>query len=250
MKEVNEAERAIIQKQILKLLIEFKRVCEMEGIWYSLAFGTLLGAVRHQGFIPWDVDGDVYIRYPDKEKVRQAFAKNVSKGIRLVNHEAAPKCLRSHDWLEFEEKQIVEGVHVDIHPLVGAPSTKAAQRKFAKYSYDVDRVIRSKYVDISQCKKKNRPLVLCAKIIDFFIPDRILRQNICNRETRYDYENADYLISLMNYGKASCCMPKRLFYKMKSCTFEGEDFAIPARPELYLKRMYGDDYMIPKKDWQ
>ncbi len=249
MRELNPKEREIVQNRLFELLVAFRRICEKEGIWYSLAFGTMLGAIRHHGFIPWDTDVDVYIMLPDKEKFRKAFERNKPQGIQLHNHNTSAKCLQSHDYLEFTEKQFIKGIHLDVWPLVGAPSEKKAQEKFAKYLYIVDRIVRSKYVDIRQCKKKNRPLVLCAKIIDYFFSDELLKKNIRKRERKYDFYESEFLISLMNYGKASCCMPKEIFDTMIEAEFCGEKFKIPENWNVYLTGMYGEDYMIPKQNW-
>ena len=57
-----------LQEEILDLLVEFDRVCRKNHIEYSLACGTLLGAVRHHGFIPWDNDADVELTREEYEK--------------------------------------------------------------------------------------------------------------------------------------------------------------------------------------
>lgn len=56
---------------MLEILLDFDKVCRNNGIRYSLAYGTLLGAVRHQGFIPWDDDIDVIVFRADYEKLIQ-----------------------------------------------------------------------------------------------------------------------------------------------------------------------------------
>lgn len=53
----------------IDLLLEFDRVCKMHGLRYFLAFGSLLGAIRHQGFIPWDDDMDVVMPRDDYQKL-------------------------------------------------------------------------------------------------------------------------------------------------------------------------------------
>ena len=61
-----------LQKTELELLIEVDRICRKCGIHYNIIAGTLLGAVRHGGFIPWDDDADVAMLRPEYEKFRKA----------------------------------------------------------------------------------------------------------------------------------------------------------------------------------
>ena len=65
MYNLSEKELQDIHNDLLALLKVFRDVCDKECIWYSLAFVTVLGAVRHKGFIPWDSDADVAIQLPD-----------------------------------------------------------------------------------------------------------------------------------------------------------------------------------------
>ena len=65
-----------IQKISYEILKEFKTFCEMHQLRYFMAYGTLLGAVRHEGFIPWDDDIDVFMPRPDYEKLLQLYTDN------------------------------------------------------------------------------------------------------------------------------------------------------------------------------
>lgn len=244
---VNKENLSELHQLLLKLLVAFKYVCEKGDLWYSLGYGSVLGAVRHHGFIPWDTDADVLIMLPDKEKFREAFTRFKPEGIALKCHDKEKRCLQSHDSLYFEDSSIDSEIHLDIYPLVGAPSDVVLQQKFVSKSCYQDRIIRSKYVDIRKCKKKNRILVAGAKMIDYLIPDRILRKNIYNREHEYCFEESEYLVTLTNYGKASNCIPKEIMYDTISAQFEGIDFKIPKNWDYYLTRIYGSDYMTPKK---
>ena len=64
---------------MLDILIQFDKVCRNNNISYWLDGGTLLGAVRHQGFIPWDDDLDVCIQSKDYPKLREALIKELPK---------------------------------------------------------------------------------------------------------------------------------------------------------------------------
>ncbi len=243
---LTDLERKYVHEKCLELLKAFRDICDKENIWYSLAYGTLLGAVRHKGFIPWDTDADVYIFLSDKEKFRDAFHTHKPNGIRLNNFNAEKKCLQSHDMLLFENKMDIEDIHIDIEPLVGAPDSFKEQKRFCKYTKYCDKIIRSKYVDLKQCKKKNVPLVLMAKAIDFFIPDKCLKKNITKRETKYNFETASFLTTLVNYGRPSDCIPKIFFAESVELEFEGTMFKAISRWDDYLKRIYGD-YLVPVK---
>lgn len=246
-KELTKEELDTIHQKLLALLVYFRDVCEKENIWYSLAFGTALGAVRENGFIEWDTDVDVYIKVTDKECVRKAFENSPLDGIYYKNHNNAERCLQSHDSLCYVEKQIINGIHLDIYPLVGAPDNEKEQRVYMKYLKYVDKIIRSKYSILSDCLPKNRIPVAIVKCIDYLIPDVILRKNIYKRETKYPYETAVNVTSLVNYGKIEECFPKQIFEKLTVINFSGEKFSIMKNWDEYLTRLYGSDYMIPKR---
>ena len=239
-------DKEIIKKKCFELLLIVREICEKNHIWYSLAYGTMLGAVRHQGYIPWDTDVDIYIYLPDKNAFRQAFSNSENSGIILDNFDEQPHNTHSHDIIRFEEIS-TKDVHLDIYYLVGAPSDYNEQRKFAKLTYVADHIIRSKHNRLRDCKKKNRPLVLCAKIIDYCFPDRVLKKYISKLESKYDFEKAEYVISIANWGKPDSCIPKKVFKEMNQQRFYEAEFAIPCEYDSYLRRTYGDDYMTPRR---
>lgn len=246
MRPITEDEKKIVHSKLLELMCVFKDICDKEHIWYSLAYGTVLGAVRHKGFIPWDTDADVCININDKDKIRNAFEKYAPQGIKLINYNKEKKYLSSHDILCFDTKQIVDGIHLDIYPLVGAPSSYEEQAKFTKYTCIMDKIIRSKYSKLKECKKKNRFFVSCVKILLFFVPDRILRGNIHYRESKYPIDTSEYVTTLANYGNPSSCIKKEIMLNTSEAFFESYKFNIPSDYDKYLTGIYGD-YMTPKK---
>ncbi|MCR5609778.1 MAG: LicD family protein [Lachnospiraceae bacterium] len=245
MAELSDNEIKNIQDKLFELLVAFKDICDKENIWYSLAFGSVLGAVRHKGFIPWDTDADVFIKLEDKEKFREAFYKHKPEGIKLNDISKEKKCLQSHDKLLLEKNDIDFDIHLDIYQLVGAPNEENVQTKYIKYAHNIDKIIRSKYVNIHYCKNKNKWKVAIVKFLLFFVPDSVLRKNIHKRETKYDVNKAEYLMVLCGYGKQKECLPKNLILESKLAEFNGVEFNIPRDSDKYLKRIYGDDYMTP-----
>ena len=111
-----------------EILIEFDRICRKHGLTYFLAYGTLLGAVRHKGFIPWDDDIDTLMPYDDFKRLREIPSSEWKHPFFLQNSESDknyPLCFskvrNSNTTLITEESahlDINQGVDIDIYPLL------------------------------------------------------------------------------------------------------------------------------------
>lgn len=233
------------QKDILKMLKVFKKVCEGNNIWYSLACGSVLGAVRHKGFIPWDHDADVFILLSDREHFRAAFMNSFIKDISLRNFDITKRCGQCHDSLFMISNG--KSIHLDIYTLVGAPSDYREQKRFIQTCYYLDRIFKSKFVNWHNCKPRNKFPVLLSKCITFPISESRIKENIHKRENLYPIDKADYLVNMCCYNTVKECIPKDIYTDTIEVQFEDESFMIPKRYEEYLSRIYGTDYMIPKK---
>ena len=130
-----------LQKRALNLLCEFDKVCRANGIKYSLAYGTLLGAIRHKGFIPWDDDVDVMLPRPEYDKfltISKQNPKLFSDDFFLEENEgkSADPVLRLHDKkvnVVEKEYNVTRKLYIDIFPIDGMPnSEKATIKLFAK----------------------------------------------------------------------------------------------------------------------
>lgn len=243
MYKLSDSELQEVHNGLLELLKAFKEVCEKEDIWYSLAFGTVLGAVRHKGFIPWDSDADVAIKLEDVERFRQAFNRHKPEGIKLRNHDEEKCNTKSHDILIFEKEQAFSDLHLDVYPLVGAPNDKDKQKKVWKRNFFMDRFFRSKYVNLKDCLEENRRKVFFVKLIDKFIPDSFIKSNIRKREREYSVETSEYLTCL---AAPYLPVPKKSWDSVTLMPFEDTEFNVPGNWDLYLKSLYGD-YMTPRK---
>lgn len=240
---ITDCNNQVLHKYLLDLLKAFRDVCDKNGIWYILAYGTALGAIRDKGFIPWDADVDVCIKLPDVERFRQAFYNENPEGILLNDRSKNKKNTKSHDTLYFLNNVGYPDVHLDIYPLVGAPENYKEQRRYCRLNYILDAVFRSKYVNISECLPKNRFVVACVKLFDFFIPNCLIKANINRRERKYDFETSKYWTTLVALKGV---FPKSIFDDRVLCGFEDDVFYVPGDWDSYLKISYGD-YMTPKK---
>ena len=243
MYNFTEKEFEEVHVLLLQLLKVFKSICDAEDIWYTLAYGTVLGAVRHKGFIPWDADADVCIKLADVDRFRAAFYKHHPKGIMLNDRKLIKHNTKSHDTLFFEKDPGYPDIHLDIYPLVGAPNDEKKRIKVWKRNYNLDRVFRSKYVNLDECLEKNRRKVSFVKLLDRFIPDSLIKFSIRKRENEYDVNKSDYLTALAAPYKP---VPKRVWERIELLPFEDDSFNVPGDWDLYLKTLYGD-YMTPRK---
>jgi len=116
----------------LEMLVEVDRICKKCGIHYNIIAGTLLGAVRHGGYIPWDDDADVALLRPEYEKFRTACKTELDKSRFIFQDHRNTKGyrwgygkLRRKGTLFLRENQehlpYMQGVFIDIFPLDGVP---------------------------------------------------------------------------------------------------------------------------------
>ena len=122
----------------LEGLLWFKKVCEAEGLRYYLAYGTLLGAVRHKGFIPWDDDIDVWMPRQDYDRLIRLSARVEDDSWQILSNETQPRYL--FPWAKVAHKKTVltpsrfnngflYGVSLDIFPLDPCEGVTLAQAK-------------------------------------------------------------------------------------------------------------------------
>lgn len=227
-----EGNLRLIQLANVSLLKMFAKVCEAHNLKYWLDFGTLLGAVRHKGFIPWDDDIDVGMPREDYESLVNLYEteqivfedcklyfKNNKRNkcfLKLQYNESKNVTLDifPYDWyykpLNEEEKEILSGKIsklVNINKFRFCNNEKLIREKFKTLTKD-------KLLDGKLLNLNNYPALFMA--IDF--PHK------WNRKV-YDYETV---------------------FPLSNISFEGCMFNAPNYPEIYLKSIYGDFMSFPK----
>lgn len=246
-RELTPEETKQVQAGMFEQLCAIRDICDAEGIWYCLAFGSMLGAVREKGFIPWDNDVDIYVKASDKDRLRDAFDRRHPKGLVMKKYGVDRKFTKSHDKIVFAQNEIDFDTHLDIYYIFGAPSERSKQARFAKMNFFLDNVLRCKYNPLKYSTPKNKPFVFVCKIFDFFIPDSLIARIFQSRENKYDFCSSEYFTSITGDPVAENCFPKRLVENSVDVEFNGQLFKIPSDWNLYLTQVFGSDYMTPKR---
>lgn len=244
-----------VQAEALKILIDFAAFCDENGLKYYLAGGTMLGAVRHHGFIPWDDDIDVLMPRPDYETFisitkgklydkylvyhDDTFPSNMSPFLKVMNPE----------FIVYERVyKKEEAVWIDVFPIDGMPDTVREQKKHARrialYNY---LLWQSKSVE----QITGNEFKMFIKKVCFFPLILIGSSWFVNKITKiakkYNYQDCKIIGSAVGKYGARECIPKDVFEPRIRMSFEQQEFYVSAGYDTYLTNLYGNYMEMPKK---
>lgn len=237
-----------IHAELLKILDYIDTTLRSHHLWYSLAYGTVLGAVRENGFIPWDKDADVYLRITERDLARKVLKENIPDDLEYID--ASVDNVNVFD--NIKSKKYGELAEVDLYILVGAPDIEKWSISMKKKLLFQHRVLVkltcAKYVDTSKLIDRYKIIpFLLVKALMHLIPDSIIRNYIRKKELQYDYNQSKYCMSLVTYDNVNDIRKKEIIDNVIEHTFEGRMFLIPKDYDKYLRGEYGDDYMTPRQ---
>ena len=255
MREISLEESKKLQ---LDLLSAFAEYCDKKGLRYYLAYGTLLGAIRHKGFIPWDDDTDVHMPREDYNKLMDSFNEgNEDSPYFLVRPETKlaqqphAKIIdtRTEKREFFQRKGTLMGVDIDVFPLDGMPADDA---EYKKWFNKLMKVYRS-LIYASRGTMKGKPYANVKVIIGRMLhPSRTrLLKKAAKLHALYPYDQCEYI------GGLECTFEHLGTRNRKACyedyvmvEFEGKQFKAPKEYHEVLTNYYGDYMTPPPKEKQ
>ena len=260
MKELTLIE---LQQMSLDILRNVHAFCEANHIRYSLAYGSLIGAIRHKGFIPWDDDIDIIMPRPDYEKFSSLYKSD--KYI-FSSKDVDRDCLLSFGRVCDVKRTMVRtsipwhrntyGVWIDVFPV------DAAEDDFNQFTKRI--ATNSKLLLMLQHSRracghlpKGSPLLLQLKQLArklLFLNGAFcscIIKSIDLHARRFEYGSTGHwgLLSFNSY-KEKDYHDNSLFSKITSVEFEGEKFYALAGYDTYLRQLYGDYMQLPPIDQQ
>lgn len=241
---------------LVEILDYFVSVCEKYDLRYVLAYGTALGAYRHQGFIPWDDDLDVAMPRKDYEKLREVLAKDPDPRYELQNESNEERWfltfskIRKNDTVFLEsiagDRYRNNGIYIDIFPLdnVKDPDSKKHRRdvrtiKYLRHSLKFcacGGLYREKYSGL-------RYAMECVLTLPVRIAGekRTLRKLNALRTGACSEKDAAVLAE---YDEPQAnTVPAEVYFPTRKLLFEGKCYHVPGKIEQYLSTVYGPDYM-------
>ena len=248
-----------VDMDIVKNVVE---ICKDYNLKYYMLGGTMLGAIRHKGFIPWDDDIDLGIPRKDYEKFLEVAPKELSKNLKLINY----KTDKNYHYyitriLDTETKVIEERIEneeekytnasIDIFPLDGTPNNSIL-RKIYFFRVLYHRALMSLcYKDSIDKKRKRSKKEKILLWIMMKIPvekmttaykqkckiDKLLRNQ--------DFDNSRYVGNIMGAYRTKEIVPKEFYGEGKLYEFEGIQLVGLDKYDEYLKYTYGDYMELP-----
>lgn len=247
---------AELQGELLKLLLRFDAFCKERGLRYSLDSGTLLGAVRHKGFIPWDDDVDVDMPRPDYERL-MAFEKELPEGLHLVNanNSIFPYgfCKLCTDEIRAQEPSydgvMVETLWIDIFPIDGVPSDRRERQKSRRRVWNVVR--RNVWATINHSSEGGLKKGVRSVYGAFFRlgnPRARMLDTIAEAAAHPGYADAERLGCPVGTEKFSWSIPKDGYEKTVEMEFEGHMLPCMSCWDEFLTALHGDYMQLPPED--
>lgn len=247
MKELNLNE---IKKIEIKLLKEFKAYCEEHGLKYFLSNGTLLGAIKYNGFIPWDDDIDVIMPREDYDRFVKEFPSN--EKIKLLSDETCNNYIFTFAKLSDSSTLIQNqttlkgyeyGIHIDIFPLdrwnddgnIAHKEARRIQKLCQKMCFSISHFSKGRSL-FHTCAKN---LIIAWTHIIGYTYYRAKLYSIIEKNINYFEGNYSGCLVWPIYGIREI-IPTEVFSDVVEVEFEGDKYPAPVGYDVYLRSLYGD----------
>lgn len=255
---MNKEDFIKLQKAQLEIMDEIHRVCVKCGIGYYMIGGTLLGAVRHGGFIPWDLDIDIAMKRSDYDAFKTACQTELNSRFCYLDYKNTPDFDHPHALICIKNTVLVNkfdkynpskknlGIYLDIFPLDYAPDDPKLQDKQEAKLLRIKKLKKLKVGTLYQENFLKKAVKSVIKRVIFWTTVNKLNENMDACMRQYNESETGYLCSMAShYSYKKQCMPKKIYGTPKLLGFENRMYYAPEMTEEYLTRIYKDYMKLP-----
>lgn len=243
-----------MHKHILQIMLSVDRVCREHEIRYYCWAGTMLGAVRHHGFIPWDDDMDICMPRPDYDRFMEHAHEWLPQPLEALSIETSETFPGSFGKIVDSSTTLIErghsdylaGIYIDVFPIDGVPAS-SLMRRIAVTRYKLlDKLLYFLHRDPYKHGRgiSSWPILLIQRLFTH----EWARKKLRAANTAYDYNKSEYVL---DYDDGiNGVIAKRILGTPTPVEFEGHELMGVEHADEYLRTKYGDYMVIPPHDNQ
>lgn len=250
-----------LKKIELEILKQVDAICIQENIKYSLCGGSLLGAIRHGGFIPWDDDIDIFMPRPDYNRFIE-YCKTHHTPFKLGSVETDSKYgylfakAMNRDTTIHEingnRNDVNLGVYVDIFPIDGLGDTyDEAKEKFKKTRFNRELLVAYNWRRFFRSKTRSivyEPIRFVFFVLSRFVKSQTLIKKIQAKTPPEAFQKSKYAGAICGSYRFKEILPIEVYSEFDTVVFEGCKFMSIKNKDAYLKSIYGNYMELPPEE--
>lgn len=257
LKKINIQE---CHRELIKIAAIFDQLCKSHDIPYYMLGGTMLGAIRHKGFIPWDDDMDFGIPRPYYNKFIQVAKENLPDKYGIVTNENSYALKKGFIKIQLKGSKLIEkiyeeqesdfynGIAIDVFPLDGADINSVRGKCNIKIAFILLRIQEGRFCSLSIRKGIKKAISFIIKKLP--INDNKLAGLIEKYVQKVDYNSSCNVANFNGHWKEKEIMAKGIFGMPTPYSFENILLNGVSQPDKYLKSLYKDYMQLPPLDKQ
>ena len=252
-----------LQQAELEIMDEIHQICETCSIPYYMVGGTGIGAIRHQGFVPWDVDIDIAMYRADYDRFKKACATMLKPRFELKDYLNTPEfnkphliiCMRGTSltcvFHPFNTRLADYGIFVDVLPLDNAPDIIQDQIAHGKAIARLKQMKEYKLATCYDASKLKKAIKNLRSFLMIGVTIDNLNQKLDQEMRRFNDRDTEFVCSMAGrYSYTTECVPKAYFGTPVRMPFAGREYYAPERLGDYLTQIYGNYMKLPPAEVQ